>query len=286
MFPGKNPCLPSLPCVPGDEGIGDVVEIGRLVSAVEPGDRVVFTTRLLGTWRYYGVFHERDVHIVSPNLPLGDASMLTTSPCNAYRMIKDFRNLRRGDTVMQNAANSPIGQCVIQLCREWELKTFNIVATNCHYDSIKERLLGLGADIVCTLEEAEKLKEFTTSITRPVLALNCLGGRYEDVMLRLLRPCGTIVYYGCAYNLPICKRCLRCDVAFYKFHLCQWYAQATCIEKDVMLNDLTQKMVIKKLKAPVYEPIEFRNYIEALRYTVHCEAFAMGNYVFDFTIGS
>ncbi|XP_062531656.1 enoyl-[acyl-carrier-protein] reductase, mitochondrial isoform X2 [Bombyx mori] len=282
--PVKNYCLPSLPSIPGDEGVGEVLEIGSHVCACEPGDRVVLTSRLLGTWRYYGVFHERDVHIISPNIPLPEASMLTIAPCMAYRMIKDFRNVQPGQTVIQNAANSPCGQCIVQLCKAWGINTFNIVANHYKYKVVKDYLLSIGATAVYTLEEAEELTNFNTSLSRPVLALNCIGARYENVILKLLERNGTVVYYGDAFNLPIVKQFLRCDVAFHKFHLCEWDAKATCVEKDIMLNDIIRLMVTGKFRAPVYVPVELKNYVHAFRNTGHCEAFSTVNYVFDFTL--
>lgn len=284
VFPGRNYCLPRLPTVPGDEGVGEVVEIGNKVSSVDNGERVVLTTRCLGTWQYYGIYDERDVHVISPKIPLPEASMLTIAPCTAYRMIRDFRKLRPGDTVIQNAANSPCGQSIIQLCKAWNINTFNIVANNCCYDSVKTHLLSIGATAVYTLEEAEELTSFNTSVARPVLALNCLGGRFEDVILKLLERNGTIVYYGSAFDIPIVKHVLRSDVAFHKFHLCEWDSRAGIIEKDIMMNNITKLMVIGKLRAPLYQPIELKNFIFALKNTANCEAFSMINYVFDFTL--
>ncbi|XP_050347399.1 enoyl-[acyl-carrier-protein] reductase, mitochondrial isoform X2 [Nymphalis io] len=281
---GRNHCLPHLPCVPGDEGVGEVVEIGNKVCTVDPGERVVLTSRGLGTWQYYGIYHERDVHVISPNIPLPEASMLTIAPCMAYRMLKDFRKIKPGETVIQNAANSACGQCVIQLCKAWDINTFNIVANHCNYEFVKEHLLSIGATAVHTLEEAEELTTFNTSLSRPVLALNCLGGRFEDVMLRLLENSGTIVYYGSAFHIPIAKHIVRGDVLFNRFHLSEWDAYAGVIEKDVMMNNIIKLMVIGKFRAPSYQPLELKNYVHAFRNTVICEAFSTNSYVFDFTL--
>ncbi|CAG4951931.1 unnamed protein product [Colias eurytheme] len=281
---GRNFCLPKLPIVPGDEGVGEVVEVGSHVCTVEPDERVVITSKMMGTWRYYGIYHERDIHVISPNLPLPEASMLTTSPCMAYRMLRDFRKLKPGETIIQNAANSACGQSVIQLCRAWGINSINIVANHCGFESVKRNLLNLGATVVYTLEEAEELSSFTTSLTRPVLALNCLGGRYEDVLLKLLESNGTIVYYGFAFDLPLAKCCLRPDVHYNKFHLCDWDTHATPVQKDIMMNNIIQMMVIGDFKAPIHESIELKNYVHAFRNTVPCEAFSVLNYIFDFTM--
>lgn len=284
FLPGNNIYLPCLPTIPGDEGVGEVVEIGNMVCRVKPGDRVVLSSRLCGTWRYYGIFHERVVHVVSPNLPLPEAAMLTIAPCMAYRMLKDFKHILPGQSVIQNAANSPCGQSVIQLCKEWGIKTFNIVANHCAYDTVKEHLLSIGATSVYTLEEAERMTSFSTSLSRPVLALNCLGGRYEDVMLKLLACNGTMVYYGGAFDLPLAKHYLRADATFYKFNLGEWDKRATPVEKDMMLKEIVQLMVIGRFQAPMYQPVELKNYIHAFKNTVHCEAFSIVNFLFDFSL--
>lgn len=283
MISGRNYALPWLPTVPGDEGVGDVVEIGNRVGTVDVGDRVIISSRLLGTWQLYGIYNEREVHIVTPKLPIPEASMLSIAPCMAYRMIKDFVNVQPGDTIIQNAANSPCGQCIIQLCKRWGIKTVNVVANHCEYEQVKEHLLSLGADFVYTLPEAEAIKDFKL-LSRPILALNCLGGRHEDLMLKLVEREGTIVYYGGAYYIPIAKQFLRCDVNFFKFHLNDWDLKASSVSKDIMLRDIVQLMMTGHLIAPIHRPVELKNYVAALRNTSCNEAFAISNYIFDFTM--
>ena len=45
----------------------------------------------------------------------------------AYRMLLDFVPLSPGDVIVQNGANSGVGQAVIQLAKLWGFKTFNII---------------------------------------------------------------------------------------------------------------------------------------------------------------
>jgi trans-2-enoyl-CoA reductase len=42
-------------------------------------------------------------------------------------MLLDFVALAPGDVIIQNAANSGVGESVIQLAKLWGFKTFNIV---------------------------------------------------------------------------------------------------------------------------------------------------------------
>lgn len=284
LIPGRNIHLPSLPTVPGDEGVGEIVEIGNKVATLVPGDRVVITNRMLGTWRAYGIYTERDLAKISKKLTLPEAATLTIAPSTAYRLLKDFRQLRCGDTIIQSAANSPVGQSIIQFCKYWDVKTINIVASHCHYDFVKNYLLKIGGTAVVTLEEAEELSTFNTSLTRPVLALNCLGGRYEDVLLRLLERNGVIVYYGNAYSIAYSKRFLRCDAKFCRFNYGSWADSVDRVEKCHMFDRIVELMVVGKIRAPVYEKVELKDYIYAFRNTVHNEAFSTRNYIFDFTL--
>lgn len=44
-----------------------------------------------------------------------EAATIAVNPATAYRMLKDFVPLKSGDTVIQNGANSAVGQAVIQV---------------------------------------------------------------------------------------------------------------------------------------------------------------------------
>jgi len=68
-------------------------------------------------------------------------------------MLKDFGQLKPGDTVIQNGANSACGQSVIQLCRAWGIHSINVVRDRPEIDQLKESLKELGASHVLTEEE-------------------------------------------------------------------------------------------------------------------------------------
>ena len=51
------------------------------------------------------------------------AATMLVNPPTAYRMLKDFVKLKPGDTVIQNGANSAVGQAVIQIAKAWDLRT-------------------------------------------------------------------------------------------------------------------------------------------------------------------
>jgi len=82
-----------------------------------------------------------------------EAATMSVNPCTAYRMLKDFIPLKSGDVVIQNGANSAVGQCVIQMCRAEGIKSVNIIRNRPDVEQLKQELRSMGADFVLTEEE-------------------------------------------------------------------------------------------------------------------------------------
>lgn len=121
---------------------------------------------------------EWDLAHVPNDIPLDAAAMLAVNPASAYRMLQDFVTLLPGDYIIQNAANSTVGKCVIQLAKHMGVKTINVVRDREDLDSVKEDLDDLGADFVVTeslLAGKDYAREFA-KVPKPVLALNAVGG--------------------------------------------------------------------------------------------------------------
>lgn len=55
-------------------------------------------------------------------------------------MLKDFVSLKPGDCVLQNGANSAVGQAVIQIARTLGVTTVNVVRDREDIDGLKQRL--------------------------------------------------------------------------------------------------------------------------------------------------
>ena len=55
-------------------------------------------------------------------------------------MLLDFVNLKPGDVVIQNGANSAVGQAVMQIAKTMNVKTVNFVRDREDIDQLKQRL--------------------------------------------------------------------------------------------------------------------------------------------------
>lgn len=83
----------------------------------------------LGTWTSHSNIPASSLFPIKHSGKLTDiqAATATINPPTAYRMLKDFVDLKPGDWLVQNGANSQVGLNVIQLAKVWGLKTVNFV---------------------------------------------------------------------------------------------------------------------------------------------------------------
>uniref|UniRef100_A0A915CBF3 Enoyl-[acyl-carrier-protein] reductase, mitochondrial n=1 Tax=Parascaris univalens TaxID=6257 RepID=A0A915CBF3_PARUN len=154
---GVYPIKPPLPAVGGSEGFAEVEAVGAGVVDLQPGDWVVAAHSGLGCWRTRAVYAENDVIKIGKDIPFEAAATFQVNPPTAYRMLKDFVDLRSGDLVVQNAANSAVGRAVIQIAHARRIRTVNVVRKRPNIDELVAELKSLGADEVFT--EEQMLKE-------------------------------------------------------------------------------------------------------------------------------
>lgn len=149
----------------------------------------------------------------SHSLTHPQSATLAINPPTAYRMLSDFIPLNpheqpssstqaakknKKQWVVQNGANSAVGQAVIQICREWGVGTINLVRDRPDIDGLKRELSQLGADHVLTYDEflsrdfnaRQKIKEWIGTGKEDggdlLLGLNCVGGKETTEMAKLL----------------------------------------------------------------------------------------------------
>ncbi|XP_069430956.1 enoyl-[acyl-carrier-protein] reductase, mitochondrial isoform X5 [Ovis canadensis] len=227
MIQGNYGLLPQLPAVGGNEGVGQVVAVGSSVTGVKPGDWVIPANPGLGTWRTEAVFGEEELITVPSDIPLQCAATLGVNPCTAYRMLVDFERLQPGDSVIQNASNSGVGQAVIQIAAALGLRTINVLRDRPDLQKLTDRLKNLGADHIVTEEGLRKpeMKSFFKDVPQPRLALNCVGGKSSTELLRHLAPGGTMVTYGGMAKQPViasASQLIFKDLKLRGFWLSQW----------------------------------------------------------------
>ncbi|TSK34908.1 Enoyl-[acyl-carrier-protein] reductase, mitochondrial [Bagarius yarrelli] len=247
--------LPDLPAVGGNEGVGQVLEVGSQVQTVKVGDWVIPRDAGVGTWRTAAVFSEDDLVTVPSDISILSAATIGVNPCTAFRMLSDFESLMPGDTVIQNAANSGVGQAVIQIAAAKGVHTINVVRDRPDLQQLTDKLRAMGATyVVCP---------------RPKLALNGVGGKSATELLRHLQTGGTMVTYGGMAKQPVTvpvSALIFKDVKIRGFWVTQWKRDNKQYDGVLrfMLDELCTLIRAGKLTAPYCSEVEIKDFHKAL----------------------
>jgi NADPH:quinone reductase-like Zn-dependent oxidoreductase len=154
---------------------------------------------------YAGAWRER---LVLPQeglfpLPEGDVeqfSMLGSNPPTAGLILSNYADLKPGDWVVQNAANSGVGRSLIALAHARGFRTINLARD----ESVFADLTASGADIVHR-DDATAAEDVRREIgdARVALAVDSVGGDGVARLIELLSDGGSLVSYAAATGQPM-----------------------------------------------------------------------------------
>ncbi|KAJ3008697.1 hypothetical protein HKX48_008391 [Thoreauomyces humboldtii] len=260
--------------VGGSEGVAVVESVGAEAgNTLAPGDWVLPLRSGSGTWRIHADHLTEDLMKIPNDLAsVVSAATITVNPATAYRMIKDFADLKPGDVILQNGANSGVGQSVIQLAKAWNLRTVNIVRDRPDVDGLKSQLTDLGADLVVTEEEA-RLPATAALVAQlgppPTLALNCVGGKSATALAKLLssRTQAHLVTYGGMSRQPLTlptSAFIFRDLVAHGFWMTRWYESRPVDERRRMVEELLGLAGKGKLREPWHETHRFGGTVEEM----------------------
>lgn len=234
---GQYGLLPPLPAVAGNEAVGEVVAVGEGVNASRIGERVVMPPGY-GTWASHMLVPADRLWAVPTDADPLQLSMVRVNPPTAELLLRDFVPLERDEWIIQNAANSGVGEYVIQLARRRGLRTVNVVRR----EELIAPLQQMGADIV--LLDGPDLPERVVDATQRAkirLGLDAVGGSATERIASALAPTGTVVNYGASggESSRITPRTLIFrDITVRGFWLVHWFRRTPVAEQQVLYDAL------------------------------------------------
>jgi NADPH:quinone reductase-like Zn-dependent oxidoreductase len=248
---GQYGLLPPLPAVGGNEGVGRVVAQGPGVTAPAVGARVLLPVGC-GTWASHHLVPAASAIVLPPAGDPLQLAMLAVNPPTASLLLSEFVALRDGDWVIQNAANSGVGEYVIQLARARGVRTVNVVR---RADAVAP-LEALGGDVV--LVDGPDLAARVATATgkaKIALALDAVGGAATDRLAQCLAPGGTVVNYGAlsgeACHLGPGQLIFR-GVQLKGFWLAQWFRTTAPAQQQALYGQLVHAIAAGQLHARVH----------------------------------
>jgi NADPH:quinone reductase-like Zn-dependent oxidoreductase len=194
---GNYAVRPQLPATLGAECVGRIAAVGADVRDLAVGDPVINLGR--DNWCQRRKVPAAQALKVPPDADPLQLAMLKVNPATALLMLRNYVDLRPGEWVIQDAANSGVGTNLIRLAAADGIRTVNVVRR----DSLIEPLRAIGADVVVVdgADLAERVRQATGGGTIR-LAIDAIGG---DIVLRLadcLAEGGTVVNYGLLSGQP------------------------------------------------------------------------------------
>jgi NADPH:quinone reductase-like Zn-dependent oxidoreductase len=252
--------IPVLPQGCGVEGVGRVMEAGSGVRHLRAGDLVLLRYGGKPVWTEALTLDAARLFALPPADPV-QLSMLAANPATARLMLDRAGALKPGDWVLQNAANSGVGQCVVQLARELGLRTVNFVRSAEAARLVRD----LGGDVV--LSEGEEVPQECSRVAR--LAFDAVGGTATARLARHLATDGTLVSYGLMSGrnaeidpADLIFRGVRAE----GFWLAPWAQKATTEELERLYRPLAGLVANGKLHMKVEQVYDLADFRAALRH--------------------
>jgi mitochondrial enoyl-[acyl-carrier protein] reductase / trans-2-enoyl-CoA reductase len=188
---GSYRLKPPLPATPGAECVGRVTAVGAAVRHVKKGDLVINLQR--ENWTQRRRVKGDDAIPLPPGIDLRQAAMVRINPPTAQLMLSDFVDLKEGDWVIQNVANSAVGRLLIVLAKQRGLRTVNVVRRA----ELEGELKALGADVV--IVDGDDLAARVAAATDNAairLGVEAIGGAATGRLVECVGTDGTVVHYG------------------------------------------------------------------------------------------
>ncbi len=261
---------PPLPCVPGMEGAGVIESLGEGVLAGFPHLREgapVLPLLTPGNWAKWRVLPADRIFVLPDGIDPLQAALLRVNPPTACGLLHGPGAPEAGSWVVQNAASSAAGHCVIQIAKLLGMHTLNFVRRP---ESIP-LCAGLGADLVF-MDDADGLAAAKAALTErrvppPKLALNAVGGDSALRLMDLLGAGGTHITYGAMARQPLK---VPNGLLIFKaltlrgFWLTLWKASVKPEGMDKLYHQLSQWVVSGQLRQEIAATYPVENYREAL----------------------
>jgi len=244
---GSYRLRPPLPTTPGAECVGRVAGVGAGVAGVRPGDLVVNMQR--ENWVQRRRIRGEDAIPVPSGLDLAQAAMLRINPATALLLLEDHVDLKPGDWVIQDVANSAVGRHLIVLAKARGVKTINVVRR----DDVAAELRGLGADVV--LKDGSDLAERARAATggAPIrLGIDAVSGDACRRIADCVADGGVVVSYGSmsGQDLVVSRATLTRGVRPVAFGLSDGLAKRNTSQVREIYADLAAKIRDGVRKAP------------------------------------
>lgn len=190
---------PVLPAIGGTEAVGTIDAVGEGVDAALVGKRVT-AAGIHGTWAEFFIAPANGVVPLPDAISDEAAAQLIAMPFSAISLL-DFLTVKKGDWIVQTAANGAVGKVMAALAAERGIHLVNLVRRH----EAAQALADLGMTDIVVTSDADWIDQ-VKAITGPDgarAAVDSVGGAVGAGLVEVLGNEGELVVFGTATGDPM-----------------------------------------------------------------------------------
>lgn len=256
-----------LPCVPGFEGTGVVIEAGtkaidmkgKRVSCFVQDDRD-------GTWADYFIARKQDCIEVRDELSVEQAACLAINPLTAWALFEQV--LQSGTTALvQNAAGGQVPGLIRQLAAKHQIGVINLVRKSARKEAMEASGIRYVLD---TLSETFQ-HEFDALMEKlkPGIGFDAVGGDSTATLLHAMPQGGKVVVYGALSGNPIQNldpmQVIFKDKSITGFNLNDWLVQIPEDKLSSITGEIQHRIIRNELHTTIQGSYPLQDVVAALR---------------------
>ena len=260
---GEYGRLPPLPAIAGNEGVGRITELGADTEGPAVGQLVLLPVGC-GSWSTHVVAEAKQLVPLPNDADPRQLAMMTINPPTAALLLSEFVKLEPDEWVIQNAANSAVGQYLVQLAGYRGRRTVNVVRREDAAAVVRKA----GGDIV--LVDGEDLAKRVTEATGGAmirLGIDAVAGTATGRLADCLCQGATLVNYGRMSGEPCALQpdaFIFRDLTMRGFWLASWFRHTPEQQRGAVVGEIATLIATGKLHAPIHATYDVSEIKEAV----------------------
>ncbi len=258
-----------LPCVPGFEGTGIIVEVGEALDRVEwLGKRVSCFTQENGdgTWAEYLVSPTDQIIQVDDTLTIDQAACFFINPFTAFGLF-EIAQQHACEAIIINAAGSRVADFLFAMAKKHGIKAIGIVRKQQTLETLLQK--GFDAVILSTDESFEANLKTVLQSFESCVAYDAVAGEQTGQIANCLPANSEIVVYGGLSGQPVSginpMQLIFKNIIVSGFNLNQWMEYTDIEAFNKVKNSLTAMITSGEVQIPINISVKIHDVVKGMR---------------------
>lgn len=247
---GLYPDAPKTPCVVGYEVAGTILELGKGVEGLTPGQRVLAGTRF-GGYASQVVAPANDVIALPDGLSFEQGAAIPVNYGTAWAGLIGFGSLQAGERVLVHSAGGGVGIAATQIAKRTGAEVYGTASPGKH-----ARCEELGVDHVIDYTRSG----WEQGLPKFDVILDAIGGKSFRTGYDLLRPGGRLVAFGASSLVSGQRRnlvtALRTVIRMPRFNMIKQMSESKAVIGLNMLSLWKDRGTLQPWIGPLREMLD------------------------------